>query len=66
MYLGALLALAGAALFYGSWQLLTYCMVFGLATHLFVLGYEEPTLRRVFGADYESYCHRVRRWFPGR
>ncbi len=32
--------------------------------HLFVLGYEEPTLRRSFGEDYDAYCQRVRRWWP--
>jgi protein-S-isoprenylcysteine O-methyltransferase Ste14 len=26
--------------------------------------YEEPTLRRKFGADYEEYCRNVRRWLP--
>lgn len=64
MYLGAGLALAGAALFYGSWALLGYCAAFLLVTHLFVVVYEEPTLRSTFGAAYESYCERVRRWWP--
>jgi protein-S-isoprenylcysteine O-methyltransferase Ste14 len=66
MYAGAGLALAGAALFYQSWALLAYCGVFLLVTHLFVVGYEEPTLRRTFGVEYASYCQRVRRWWPGR
>ena len=35
-----------------------------LAACLFVLFYEEPTLRRTFGPDYEAYCHRVSRWWP--
>jgi protein-S-isoprenylcysteine O-methyltransferase Ste14 len=35
-----------------------------LGVHLFVLFYEEPTLRRKFGADYETYCLNVRRWWP--
>ena len=65
MYLGAALALAGAALFYGSWPLLIYPSLFLLATHLFVVWYEEPALRRAFGRDYEAYCGRVRRWRPG-
>ncbi len=42
MYLGAALALAGAALFYRSWALLLYCAAFLLITHLFVVGYENP------------------------
>jgi protein-S-isoprenylcysteine O-methyltransferase Ste14 len=35
-----------------------------LAVHLFVLFYEEPTLRSKFGGDYEEYCRNVRRWRP--
>ena len=35
-----------------------------LAVHLFVLFYEEPTLRRKFGADYDEYRRNVRRWLP--
>ncbi|MGO9127276.1 MAG: methyltransferase family protein, partial [Terriglobales bacterium] len=35
-----------------------------LAVALFVRLYEEPTLRRMFGADYEEYCRNVRRWLP--
>jgi protein-S-isoprenylcysteine O-methyltransferase Ste14 len=65
MYIGAGLALAGAALFYGSWPLLAYTAAFLLITHLFVLLYEEPTLRRMFGPEYEEYCRRVKRWWPG-
>jgi len=32
--------------------------------HLFVVLYEEPHLRRQFGAEYEEYCAHVRRWIP--
>jgi len=64
MYVGAGLALAGAALFYESLPLLAYGGVFLLACHLFVLSYEEPTLKRTFGPDYEAYCHHVNRWRP--
>jgi protein-S-isoprenylcysteine O-methyltransferase Ste14 len=30
----------------------------------FVMAYEEPTLRRLFGEDYETYCRHVSRWIP--
>jgi protein-S-isoprenylcysteine O-methyltransferase Ste14 len=66
MYLGAALALAGAALFYESWALLGYCGAFAFVMHLFVVVYEEPTLRDIFGVPYVRYCERVRRWWPGR
>ena len=35
-----------------------------LGIHLFVLLYEEPTLRKKFGDDYVEYCRNVRRWWP--
>ena len=64
MYLGAGLALAGAALFYQTGALWAYAGGFLLLMHLFVVVYEEPTLRRTFGEDYETYCRQVRRWWP--
>lgn len=64
MYVGAALAVGGAALFFESIQLLAFVAVFLLTTHLFVLFYEEPTLLRTFGAEYEAYCRRVHRWRP--
>jgi protein-S-isoprenylcysteine O-methyltransferase Ste14 len=62
MYLGGAAAMAGAALYYQSWALLAYVITFVIAAHLFVVAYEEPTLRRVFGRDYDAYCARTRRW----
>lgn len=64
MYIGAGLALCGASLFYQSLPLLGYTAAFFLVTHLFVVLYEEPILRRTFGTAYESYCREVRRWWP--
>lgn len=64
MYIGAALALASAALFYESFSLLGYAALFLLVTHLFVVGYEEPALRRSFGQEYEAYSRQVRRWWP--
>jgi len=64
MYIGAGLALASAALFCESLPLLGYTSLFFLATHRFVVWYEEPTLRRTFGQEYEAYCRQVRRWWP--
>ncbi len=65
MYIGAGLALAGAALFFASVSLLVYGALFVFAAHFIVVFYEEPTLRRSFGAEYDAYCRQVRRWVPG-
>jgi protein-S-isoprenylcysteine O-methyltransferase Ste14 len=61
MYIGAILALLGAALFCESLSIFIYTGVFFLITLLFVVLYEEPTLRRTFGDEYQAYFHRVRR-----
>lgn len=64
MYLGAGAAVLGAALFYQSLALVGYAALFFLVFHLFVVWYEEPTLRRMFGREYETYCQNVGRWWP--
>lgn len=66
MYIGAGVALAGASLFFESLALAGYTALFFVVTHLFVRYYEEPTLRRTFGEEYERYCSRVGRWLPKR
>jgi len=35
-----------------------------IAVALFARLYEEPTLRKMFGAEYEEYCQNVPRWLP--
>lgn len=66
MYWGAGLALFGAAIFYQSIALAGYALLFFAVVHWFVRWYEEPTLRGLFGPDYEAYCRGVRRWWPIR
>jgi protein-S-isoprenylcysteine O-methyltransferase Ste14 len=58
MYIGAGMTIAGAAFFYESPSILIYTGLFFLITHLFVVLYEEPTLRRTFGDEYEAYFRR--------
>ena len=64
MYIGAGLALLGAAIVYRSPALLGYVVVLLALTHAFVLLYEEPTLVRLFGTSYDEYRANVRRWIP--
>src|SRR4051794_3657372 len=66
MYVGAALWIIGLALFYQSPAIAAYALVFLFTAHLFVVLYEEPTLRRIFGDEYLDYCRRVRRWWPTR
>lgn len=64
MFLGAGIALAGAAGFFHSIALLAYAGLFLVAAHVFVVLYEEPTLARLFGEEYTAYRATVRRWLP--
>jgi len=64
MYLGVLLVLAGEALLFPSRGFLLYIIFFWLMVNLFVMGYEEPTLRKQFGESYLDYLRTVPRWIP--
>jgi len=64
MYVGVLAVILGQGLLLGDARVLSYGAVVWLSFHLFVLGYEEPALRRKFGADYLNFCANVPRWIP--
>jgi len=64
MYVAVVAVILGQGLLLGSVRVLEYGILVWLAFHLFVLLYEEPTLRRSFGAEYETFCAHVSRWIP--
>lgn len=64
MYISALLVVVGEAWLFGSLPLVAYAGAAALFFHLFVIGYEEPTLRRRFGETYADYRRSVPRWIP--
>jgi protein-S-isoprenylcysteine O-methyltransferase Ste14 len=64
MYVGVELIVLGQAILFQSRRLVIYAAVVALGFHLFVILYEEPELRRKFGASYEEYCKTVPRWIP--
>jgi protein-S-isoprenylcysteine O-methyltransferase Ste14 len=64
MYVAVLLLIFGQALLFGSIALLAYGAAMWLIFHLFVTGYEEPTLREQFPADYDAFVQGVPRWLP--
>lgn len=64
MYVGVVAAILGQAMLFGDVGLLVYGTVVWLAFTLFVVIYEEPTLRSTFGASYKLYCENVPRWLP--
>ena len=64
MYLSILAVIGGQALLLGQLGLLLYAAALWLITALFVRFYEEPTLTRRFGAEYEAYRRAVPAWWP--
>ena len=64
MYVGVVTVVLGQGLVIGSLPVLGYGALLALTFHLFVLAYEEPKLRRSFGAEYDRYCRNVSRWIP--
>jgi len=64
MYVAVVSLIFGQGLLFGSVGVLEYGMVVWLGFHIFVLVYEEPTLRAKFGDEYKEFCANVRRWLP--
>jgi protein-S-isoprenylcysteine O-methyltransferase Ste14 len=64
MYIGVGLVIGGQALLFHSWHIAIYMVCMLLTAHLFVLCYEEPTLRKQFGEEYDRYRASVARWIP--
>jgi protein-S-isoprenylcysteine O-methyltransferase Ste14 len=64
MYVGFFSGWIGLWIVFGraNWSVIAGAVVLGV--NLFVRLYEEPHLRKMFGADYEEYCRNVRRWLP--
>jgi protein-S-isoprenylcysteine O-methyltransferase Ste14 len=64
MYVGVVAVILGEALIVGDVRLLTHAAIVWLAFHIFVLAYEEPTLARTYGPEYETFRANVPRWVP--
>lgn len=64
MYVAVVSLVLGQAAVFADPRLLGYAAVLWLGFHLFVLGYEEPTLRQSFPEDYRAFFAAVPRWIP--
>ena len=56
MYVAVVAIIVGQGLLLGSVRVLAYGALVWLGFQLFVVVYEEPTLRASFGAEYEAFC----------
>ena len=66
MYLAVAATIVGQGLALGRPVLLAYAGAFAVAVYAFVRLYEEPTLQRQFGEQYEEYRRAVPGWWPRR
>jgi protein-S-isoprenylcysteine O-methyltransferase Ste14 len=64
MYLAVATTIVGQAVWLGRPLLLVYAALFVVVVAAFLRAYEEPTLRRTFGHEYERYCDEVLDWWP--
>jgi protein-S-isoprenylcysteine O-methyltransferase Ste14 len=64
MYLAVAAMIAGQALLFGNVFLLAYGALVWCAFHIFVLVYEEPTLKEAYPTEYLVFCRHVPRWIP--
>jgi len=64
MISGVAAMLAGEALFFGSWALALWALLFVLVNHVYFLASEEPGLEQRFGESYRGYKASVPRWIP--
>jgi protein-S-isoprenylcysteine O-methyltransferase Ste14 len=66
MYLAVAAVIFGQGLALGRPVLFVYGAVFCAVVAAFVRWYEEPTLARTFGPEYEEYRQAVPAWWPRR
>ncbi len=64
IYIAALLVVLGEAGLFLSPPLMAYAAAMAICCHLFVISYEEPTLRHRFGDVYAEYLGKVHRGVP--
>ena len=64
MYVGAVLIILAEAIYFGSAWLMLYAVGLWAALHTALVVFEEPQLKKRFGADYEQYLKAVPRWIP--
>jgi protein-S-isoprenylcysteine O-methyltransferase Ste14 len=62
MYLGLVVITFGIALWVGSWPMLAAPVAVFATANFVHIPHEEAKMRRQFGAAYDAYVQRVRRW----
>ena len=63
MYLGFAICALGGALALGAYASLIVAILFCITLDRWYVRFEEAMMQQTFGAEFEAYCRRVRRWF---
>lgn len=64
MYLGGLIILIGFGFYENSISIVLFSILWILSANIFIIYFEEPSLRKRFGSTYDNYCKTVMRWTP--
>jgi len=64
IYVSQIMILSGLGMYFQSVSILLFTVIWFVFVYFFVARWEEPELRRRFGAAYEEYCSAVPRWIP--
>jgi protein-S-isoprenylcysteine O-methyltransferase Ste14 len=64
MYVGGFTTLIGFGFYENSISILLFSIIWILFANIFIIYFEEPTLRKRFGITYDHYCRNVKRWIP--
>jgi protein-S-isoprenylcysteine O-methyltransferase Ste14 len=62
MYLGLVLFTLGIAFWVGAWPMLLVPVAIFATVNWSHIPFEEAKMRRQFGAEFDAYCGKVRRW----
>ncbi len=62
MYLGMVVSLLGIALWVGTLPMFVAAALDFCVLNFVFIPFEESKMSRIFGASYEAYRHKVRRW----
>ena len=62
MYLGFAICALGGAVALGAVSALVVAVLFSITLDRWYVRFEEAMMRKTFGAEFDAYCSRVRRW----
>lgn len=62
MYLGMVIMILGLGVYFGTLPFFIAALAHFLVMNFVFIPYEEEKLSRIFGAEYETYRQKVRRW----